>query len=73
MELDVTAAVAAAGRARSLLAFIGVLSILGLDWTTTTRIIVGLALAAAIALETSGDGHRIWPRRPRPTRFDKAA
>lgn len=68
-----TAAIAAATKARSFLAFIGVLSILGLDWTTTTRIIVGLALAAAIAMETSGDGHRIWPRHLRPTRYDKAA
>ncbi|MFK0222204.1 hypothetical protein ACIQWN_28940 [Streptomyces vinaceus] len=68
-----TAAIAATTRARSLLAFIGVLSILGLDWTTATRIVVGLALAMAIALETSGDGHRIWPRHPRPTRYDKAA
>jgi hypothetical protein len=69
----VTAVTAAVTKARSLLAFIGVLSILGLDWTTTTRIIVGLALAVAIALETGGDGHRIWPRHLRPTRYDKAA
>lgn len=68
-----TAAIAAATKARSFLAFIGVLSILGLDWTTTTRIIVGLALAAAIAMETGADGHRIWPRHLRPTRYDKAA
>ncbi|WP_411102464.1 hypothetical protein [Streptomyces sp. cmx-4-9] len=62
-----TAAVAAVAKARSLLAFIGILSILGLDWTTTTRIVVGLALAAAVALESSGDGHRIWPRPLRVT------
>lgn len=68
-----TAAIAAATKARSFLAFIGVLSILGLDWTTTTRIIVGLALAAAIAMETGADGHRIWPRPIRPSRYDKAA
>jgi len=68
-----SAAIAATTRARSLLAFIGVLSILGLNWTATTRIVVGLALAVAIALEISGDGHRIWPRHLRPTRYDKAA
>ncbi|WP_030303467.1 hypothetical protein [Streptomyces katrae] len=55
-----TAVTAAATKARSLLAFIGVLSILGLDWTTTTRLIVGVALVAAVVMEIGGDGHRIW-------------
>lgn len=68
-----TAAVAAVSKARTLLAFIGILSILGLDWTITTRIVVGLAPVAAVALESSGDGHRIWPRIPQPSRHKTTA
>lgn len=59
------AATAAVTKARSLLAFVGILSILGLDWTTVTRIVVGLALVAAVAMESSADGHHIWPRHLR--------
>jgi len=70
----VTAVAAAVTKARSLLAFVGILSLLGLDWTTLTRITVGLALAAAVAVESGADGHRIWPHRiKRPARYDKAA
>ncbi|MFF1341113.1 hypothetical protein ACFVYT_24870 [Streptomyces sp. NPDC058290] len=68
-----TAIAAAVTKARSLLAFVGILSLLGLDWTTVTRIVIGLALAAAVAMESGADGHRIWPRHLRPTRYDKAA
>lgn len=57
-----TAVIAAVTKARSLLAFVGILSILGLDWTTSTRVIVALALVAAVALEAAADGHRIWAR-----------
>jgi hypothetical protein len=58
----VTSVAAAVIKARSFLAFVGILSLLGLDWTTVTRIVVGLALVAAVAMESSGDGHRLWPR-----------
>lgn len=68
-----TSLAAAMTKARGLLAFIGVLSLLGLDWTTWTRIAVGLGLALAVAMESSADGHRIWPRHLRTTRYDKAA
>lgn len=57
-----TAIVAAVTRARSLLAFVGILSLLGLDWTVGTRVIVVLALMAAVALEAAADGDRLWAR-----------
>lgn len=69
----VTSIAAAAAKARSFLAFVGILSILGLDWTTWTRIVVGLAITLAVATESSADGHRIWPRHLRTARYDKAA
>lgn len=70
----VNAVAAAAIKARSFLAFIGLLTVLGLDLTAFTRIVIGLGLALAVALESSGDGHRIWARRRKhPTRYDKAA
>ncbi|MFD4912827.1 hypothetical protein ACFWNR_06345 [Streptomyces virginiae] len=68
-----TAIAAAMTKARGFLAFIGVLSLLGLDWTTWTRIAVGLALVLAVAIDISADGHRLWPGRIRPARYDKAA
>ena len=68
-----TTLTAAMTKARFFLAFIGVLSLLGLDWTTWARIAVGLALALAVAIDISADGHRIWPHRIRTARFDKAA
>lgn len=68
-----TTIAAAMTKARGFLAFIGVLSLLGLDWTTWTRIAVGLALALAVAIDISADGHHIWPHRLRTTRYDKAA
>lgn len=64
---------AAVSKARSFLAFIGILSVLGFDWTTGTRIVVGLSLAAAVAMEASADGHRIWPNRLKRTRYGTAA
>lgn len=68
-----TAVAAAVTKARSLLAFVGILTLLGLDLTTVTRIIIGLALAAAVGMESSADGHRIWPRIPKPTGYKTAA
>jgi hypothetical protein len=66
--------IAAVTKARSFLAFVGVLSLFGLDWTTWTRVVVGLALALVVAMESSADGHRIWPRHlKRPTRYDITA
>jgi hypothetical protein len=61
-------------KARAFLVFVGVLSFLGFDWTTWTRIAAGLALALAVSIDMSADGHRIWPRNvKRPVRYDKAA
>lgn len=68
-----TSIAAAATKARSFLAFIGILSLLGLDWTTVTRVVVGLALAIGVAMESSADGHRVWPRLKRPVHYGKAA
>lgn len=68
-----TSLAAAMTKARGLLAFVGILSILGLDWTTWTRVAVGLALAIAVAINVGADGHRLWPRHLRTTRYDKAA
>jgi hypothetical protein len=62
VDLVVSAIVAAVTKARSLLAFVGILTLLGLDWSTWDRVVVGLALAAAVALESSADGHRLWGR-----------
>lgn len=60
-----TAAVAAAAKARVFLLFVGIASLLGLDWTVSNRIIVGLAIVVAVAVEVGLDGHRVWPRRLR--------
>ncbi|MFD5419477.1 hypothetical protein ACFWJT_15810 [Streptomyces sp. NPDC127069] len=69
-----SAVAAAATKAQSLLAFIGLLTVLGWDLTTFIRIVIGLGLALAVALESSGAGHRIWPRRIKPpTHYSKAA
>lgn len=61
----VTAPVAAATKLRNLLAFIGLLSILGIDWTLWSRIVVGLSLAIAVAIAVTADGHRIRPAKTR--------
>ncbi|MFC9821398.1 hypothetical protein ACFWG6_30960 [Streptomyces erythrochromogenes] len=63
---------AAMANARALLAFIGVMTVLGADWSVWSRIAMGLALIVAVALNTTADGHRLR-RTPRPIRFDKAA
>ncbi|MGW6703589.1 hypothetical protein ACWGDE_01665 [Streptomyces sp. NPDC054956] len=64
----------AMAKARSFLAFIGVLALLGSDWSTWERISLGLALVVMVAIGSSADGHRIWPHTlKRPTRFDTAA
>ena len=68
-----SAITAAISKARSLLAFIGILSVLGLDWTVWTRIVVGLALVVAVAMEAGADGHSIWPSRLKRTRYGTAA
>lgn len=68
-----TTVAAAMTKARGFLAFVGVLSLLGLDWTAWTRIAVGLALVLAVAIDISADGHRIWPHRLRTAHYDKAA
>ncbi|WP_327738433.1 hypothetical protein OG749_36225 [Streptomyces nojiriensis] len=68
-----TTVAAAMTKARGFLAFVGVLSLLGLDWTAWTRIVVGVALVLAVAIDISADGHRIWPGRIRTARYDKAA
>ncbi|MEU3903294.1 hypothetical protein AB0F20_05695 [Streptomyces goshikiensis] len=60
-----TAAVAAAAKARVFLLFVGVASLLGLDWSAWDRIVVGLAIIVAVAVEVGLDGHRVWPRRLR--------
>lgn len=57
-----TAVVAAVTKARSLLVYVGILSLLGLNWTTWDRVIVVLALVAAVALESVADGDRLWAR-----------
>jgi hypothetical protein len=62
VELVVSTVAATVTKARSLLAFVGILSLLGLDWSTWDRVLVGLALVAAVAIESSADGHRIWGR-----------
>jgi hypothetical protein len=70
----VNAIAAAVTKARALLAFVGILALLGHDWSTWDRVIVGLALVLAVAIESSADGHRIWPYTlKRPARFDTAA
>ncbi|MFI8499436.1 hypothetical protein ACIGFK_13205 [Streptomyces sp. NPDC085524] len=68
-----SAITAAVSKARSFLAFIGILSVLGFDWTTLTRIVVGLSLAVAVAMEASADGHSIWPSRLKRSRYGTAA
>jgi hypothetical protein len=69
-----TTLAAAMANARALLAFIGVMTILGADWSTWSLIAMGLGLVVAVALNTAADGHRLTLRRnPRPIRFDKAA
>lgn len=65
---------AAMSSARALLAFIGLMALLGSAWSTWERIAMGLALIAAVALTVTADGHRLTLRRvPRPTRYSKAA
>lgn len=65
---------AAMAKARSLLAFVGVMSLLGTDWTTWGRVSIGLALVVTVAISSTADGHRLWPRPVnRPARFGKAA
>ncbi|MFF3620036.1 hypothetical protein [Streptomyces sp. NPDC002467] len=65
---------AAMGIARGLLAFIGVMTVLGAEWSTRNCVVMGVALVVAIALSAGADGHRLTPRRiPRPTRYDTAA
>lgn len=54
--------VAAVTKTRTLLVFVGILSLFGLDWTTGTRVIVVLAVVAAVTLESASDGHRLWGR-----------
>lgn len=68
-----TSIAAAVSKARSFLAFIGILSVLGFDWTTGTRIVVGLSLAIAVAMEAGADGHSIWPSRFKRSRYGTAA
>ncbi|KOU17034.1 hypothetical protein [Streptomyces sp. WM6349] len=69
-----SALAAAMANARALLAFIGVMTVLGADWSIWSRIAMGLGLIVAVALNTAADGHRLALRRtPRPLRFDKAA
>lgn len=53
---------AAVTKARSLLVFVGILTLCGLDWSTWDRVIVVAALVVAVALESSADGHRLWGR-----------
>lgn len=65
---------AAMSSARSFLAFIGVMALLGSDWSTWERVSLGLALIVMVAIGSTADGHRIWPRNlKRPIRYDKAA
>ena len=65
---------AAMANARALLAFIGVMTVLGADWSTWSLIAMGLGLILAVGLNTTADGHRLTLRRiPRPTRYSKAA
>jgi uncharacterized membrane protein len=68
-----SALAAAMANARGLLAFIGVMTVLGADWSVWSRIAMGLALIVAVALNTAADGHRLTLRRNPPIRFDKAA
>jgi hypothetical protein len=66
-------AATAARRAGQLLMFIGVLTVLGVDWTIWDRIAIGIALALAVlATIHLGTNRPIWPRA-KPTRYDKAA
>lgn len=58
---------------RSYLAFIGLMALLGSDWSTWERVALGLALVLVVAINLGADGHRIWPRHFRTARYDKAA
>lgn len=65
---------AAMSSARALLAFVGVLAVLGAQWSVWERIAMAIGLVLVAALTTAADGHRLTLRRnPRPLRFDKAA
>jgi hypothetical protein len=64
---------AAMSSARALLAFVGVLAVLGASWSVWERIAMAIALVLAVALTTAADGHRLTLRRNPPIRFDKAA
>ncbi|MGW6872888.1 hypothetical protein ACWGHD_04465 [Streptomyces xanthophaeus] len=66
-------AVIAARRAGQLLTFVGVLSVLGVDWSVWDRIAIGIALLAAVVVTVhlGSDGQRTWPRQR--TRYDTTA
>jgi hypothetical protein len=58
-----TAAVAAAAKARAFLLFVGIASLLGLNWSVWDRIVIGLAIVVAVTVEVGFDGHHVWPPR----------
>ncbi|KOU30205.1 hypothetical protein ADK53_28725 [Streptomyces sp. WM6373] len=69
----VTPAATAARRAGQLLMFIGVLTVLGVDWSIWDRIAIGIALVLAVAATIHlGADRPVWPR-PKPTPYDTAA
>lgn len=68
-----TAVAAAAGKALRILAFVGLLALFGIDLDVTTRILIGLGLVLHVAADCSSEGHRLWTRRTKRTRYDTAA
>ncbi|MER7734113.1 hypothetical protein ABTX80_24800 [Streptomyces erythrochromogenes] len=63
-------AATAARRAGQLLMFIGVLTVLGVDWSIWDRIAIGIALLLAVVVTVHLGSDSL---RPKPTRYDQAA
>lgn len=69
-----TAAAIAARRAGQLLMFVGVLTVLGVDWSVWDRIAIGITLLAAVVgtVHLGTEGRPAW-HRPKPAPYDTAA
>lgn len=67
--MPLTPAATAARRAGQLLMFVGVLTVLGVDWSIWDRIAIGIALLLAVVVTVQLGGDSL---RPKPTRYDTA-
>lgn len=65
------AVIAAASKARVLVLWLGIASLLGLHLSIGQRVLAVLSIVLAVAVEVALDGHRIWPATR--TRYHPAA